>query len=181
MNVAKMVVRSRHLEAVYTADTIAAMNKKGGRDPNPFLIDVTPLGNRLYDINTAAQMLVYLDDGTVYNYFFLPKFTTNFRSGGLLVDRFIDQIGNQPHQILWIIHDGAYTPCDAVFTGDHPISKDEADELLRACLKFVGEPAYKCQMIYFSVHNFGKSAYYDDDELTDSNRKLFNFHKEQVS
>lgn len=135
---------------------------------------VNPLGDRYYKLAQETEVVVHTDDGDFF-YNFSPGFVTNFRSGGLFVDRFVDQIGSSVNvQVCWLCHDAAYTPCQAC-NMKHPISKQLADELLAAMLKFSGMGKFKAELVYYSVKWFGLSAYEDDDELTESNSKLFTF------
>lgn len=138
---------------------------------------VSPMGERLYRIARCTEVAVKTDEGT-FRYKFKPGFVTNFRSGGLFVDRFVDQIGDSLQvQVCWLVHDASYTPSEAC-KGHHPISKAKADELLKAMLLFAGMPSWKASLVYNSVKWFGGSAYEEDDELTASNTWLFKFHWE---
>lgn len=58
---------------------------------------------------------------------------------------------------------------------EHPISKPFADEILRQVLILGGMSPFKAKMVKWSVTVFGSRAYYDDDDLTESNSKLFTF------
>lgn len=145
---------------------------------NPFgdicdFICVVPLGNRLYRLAHDLLISFVTDEGS-FNFFFKPGFVTNFRSGGLFIDRFIDQIGDLWQQAAYLCHDAAYTPC-AALKMEHPISRKLADELLRAVLIKCGMGKFKASLVYNSVRLFGKSAYEKDDDLTETNSKLFNF------
>lgn len=135
---------------------------------------VNPLGDRLYKLAKAIKVNVYTDEG-LFHYEFQPGFITNFRSGGLFVDRFIDQIGSSVNiQVCWLVHDGNYTPCYSLEM-EHPVSKKLADRLLKAMLEFSEMPKFKSGMVYTSVKWFGNSAYEEDDELTEKNSRLFSF------
>lgn len=138
-------------------------------------IVVNPLGNRYY--STASDVLtisIVTDQGT-FTCKLKRGFITNFRSGGRGVDGFIDQIGDtQIQQALWVFHDACYTRCYSC-NGNHPISKELADELLYQGLLFAGVPKWKAGIVYYSVKWFGGSAYNDDDELTKTNSVLFTF------
>jgi len=146
------------------------------------IIVLTALGNRYYALAEDVDIAVYLASGEVIHYYFRAGFITNFRSGGKLVDGFIDQIGDQLHQAIWLIHDGNYTPCDHVLVVPsdytkvvvaHPLCRVDADELLRAMLVFAGDNRGKASVIKFSVRVFAHSAYAKDDDLTPTNRTLF--------
>jgi hypothetical protein len=138
------------------------------------ILEVSPQGDRLYKLDDIR--IDIWTEKYKYTYIFDKGFITNFRSGGFLIDFFIDQIGNQLEQICWICHDGAYTPCSSL--GDlHPISRYEADNLLRAMLRFAKVSKVKYQLIYRNLRMFAGSAYSKDDELTPTNKKLFEFCK----
>lgn len=136
-------------------------------------VSVIPLGNRYYSLYKPYVIRVYTDEG-VFSFAFKEKFITNYRSGGKLVDFFIDQIGNAKTQIAYLLHDACYTPC-FMLDGEHPLSKNLADELLEAMLIFAGMSSWKASLVHTSVKLFGTSAYEDDDELTERNSKLFTF------
>lgn len=136
-------------------------------------ICVCPLGNRFYRLAHDLCISFITDEGA-FRFWFKKDFVTNFRSGGLFIDRIIDQIGDLWQQAAYLCHDAAYTPCDALKM-EHPISRKLADELLRAVLIHAGMSKFKASLVYSSVRLFGKSAYEDDDRLTESNSKLFTF------
>lgn len=143
-------------------------------------IKVVPLGDRIYEIAEFIFIEVKTNKG-VYRYRVNAGFKTNFRSGGLFVDRFVDQIGNTIEvQVSWIIHDIAYTPFHAFGFGACVLSRNEADELLRACLMFAGMGKAKSYIVWLSVRLFGFPAYDNDDEFTIENSYLFSFEKVYV-
>ena len=137
-------------------------------------ICVVPLGNRLYRLATDTVIRIVTDEGD-FVFSFDSGFVTNFRSGGIFIDHFIDQIGDTLQQVAYLCHDAAYTPC-ASLKMEHPISRELADELLRAVLEYAGMGRVKASLVYNSVRLFGSSAYNEDDELTATNSKLFSFH-----
>lgn len=136
-------------------------------------ICVCPLGNRFYRLATDTIIRIITDEGD-FVFSFDAGFVTNFRSGGILIDRIIDQIGDLWQQAAYLCHDATYTPC-AALKMEHPVSRKLADELLRAVLVHAGMSKFKASLVYNSVRLFGKSAYEDDDELTETNSKLFTF------
>ena len=142
-------------------------------DGNRVEICVVPLGNRFYRLFEDLHISIFTDEGT-FRFKFKAGFVTNFRSGGILIDRFIDQMGDLWQQAAYLCHDAAYTPC-ADLKMEHPISRKRADELLRAVLIHAGMSKFKASLVYNSVRLFGKSAYEDDDKLTESNSQLFSF------
>lgn len=134
---------------------------------------VEPLGDRYYRLAQDEEVYVITDEGTL-KFHFCKGFVTNFRSGPLGVDRFIDQIGNHATQLAYLTHDAAYTPC-AACGFEHPLSKPLADEILRQALILAGMKPWKARLVKSSVTIFGASAYYEDDRLTESNSRLFSF------
>lgn len=139
---------------------------------------VTPVGNRYSRNAQRVRIKVYTDEG-VFIFDIYVGFMSNFRSGGLLVDPFIDQVGDEKKALCYLVHDAIYTPC-AALGGEHPISRKKGDELLRAALIWAGMSRFKASLVYYSVRAFGHSAYWDDDELTEENSRLFTFRWEAV-
>lgn len=140
---------------------------------------ITPMGDRYYKICNDYEIIVRTSSNE-YRYNICNGFVTNFRSGGLLVDSFVDQIGDSlPVQLSWLCHDAGYTPC-ASLGNKHPLGRKEADELLRAMLRFAGMSSFKASCVYNSVRLFGGSAYKEDDRLTKANSELFSFVKGKV-
>lgn len=136
-------------------------------------ICVCPLGNRYYRLAADTLIRIVTDEGD-FVFSFDAGFVTNFRSGGIFIDHFIDQIGDKWQQVAYLCHDAAYTPC-AALKMEHPVSRKLADELLRAVLVHVGMSKFKASLVYNAVRLFGNSAYEDDDELTGKNSRLFTF------
>lgn len=134
---------------------------------------VTPLGNRYYKLAQDTSISVITDIGCL-EFGVKQGLVTNFRSGGPLVDRFVDQIGDEQKSLIYLIHDLMYTPCDDC-NGEHPVTRELADELLRAGLEWAGMGKFKRNVVYYAVRAFGKSAYEEDDDLTDTNKVLFTF------
>ena len=137
---------------------------------------VTPLGNRLYKTIFHTLVTVETDEGNLV-FKFMPGFVTNFRSGGRLVDGFVDQIGDEKKALCYLVHDAMYTPCSRL-NGEHPVSRALADDVLRAGLVWAGMSKIKAAIVYSSVRVFGSSAFEDDDELTESNSSRFSFEWE---
>jgi hypothetical protein len=140
--------------------------------PNPNIL-IFGLGNRLYRLAEDLIIYVYTNEGVLI-FKFRKGFVTNFRSGGMLVDGIIDQLGNVWMQAAYLCHDAAYTPCFALDM-EHPISREFADEVLKGMLLFAGMGKFKASLVYNSVRVFGSGAYEEDDELTEANSKLFTF------
>lgn len=140
--------------------------------PDP--IPVYPLGDRYFKLSELSRIDIYTKNDGVFKFTFYPGFVTNFRSGGRLIDCFIDQFGNNDQQRSYLPHDAVYTPCDNC-NGEHPLSRKFGDELLRACLIYSKMNKAKANAVYLSVRAFGGRAYSDDDQFTRENRKLFKF------
>lgn len=136
-------------------------------------LSVVPIGNRYYRLATDTTVIVHMDSGCMI-VDFKAGFVTNFRSGGVAVDRFVDQIGDEKKGLIYLLHDAFYTPC-AACGGEHPVSRELADEFLRDGLGWAGMGKVKRNVVYYSVRAFGKSAYEEDDHLTKTNMPLFKF------
>ena len=134
---------------------------------------VVPQGDRYYELAQDTNMMVYTDIG-LWMFGIKAGFVTNFRSGGPLVDMFVDQIGDQQKSLIYLGHDLCYTPCDYC-NGEHPVSRRLGDEFLRDGLAWAGMGKCKRNMVYYAVRACGNGAYEEDDRLTESNRKLFTF------
>ena len=137
-------------------------------------LKVTPLGSRYYKVAEDVKISVFTDIGCLE--FNVKKgLITNFRSGGPLVDRFVDQIGDQQKALIYLIHDMMYTRVECC-SNEHPVSRELADEFLRDGLAWAGMGRLKRNSVYYAVRMFGKSAYEEDDCLSETNRVLFSFH-----
>ena len=134
---------------------------------------VVPIGDRLYKAAHDNGIALVTDEG-VFAFDFKADVTSNYRSGGPVVDRFIDQVVSEKVGPIWWFHDLCYTPC-AALDGQHPVSRKLADELLRAALLWAGMPKWKANVVYYAVRAFGASAYNNDDALTSYNSKRFSF------
>lgn len=137
-------------------------------------LKVTPIEDRLYKVAEDTTICVYIDEGLL-RFKMFKGFTSNFRSGGVFVDKFVDQIGDEKKSLCYLFHDMAYTPC-AQCGMEHPVSRKFADQLLKAGLLWAGMGKFKASLVYNSVRLFGDSAYEEDDALTSSNSKLFTFY-----
>lgn len=133
------------------------------------------LGDRYFQLLEDTKISVCTDEG-VFEYKIGAGFVTNFRSGAPLVDWFIDQLGNNLHQVCWLVHDANYTPCINKCY-EHAVSRKTADDLLHAMLLFADEKRWKANLIWSAVRLFGESAYKDDDAFTfDNYRRLIINH-----
>ena len=137
-------------------------------------VAVIPMGDRYYKLANDTRIIVHTDTGCMI-VDVRAGFITNFRSGGIAVDGFVDQIGDEKKSLIYLLHDIFYTPYSAL-DGEHPISRELADEFLRDGLAWAGMGKFKRNVVYYSVRAFGKSAYVEDDHLTKTNMELFTFH-----
>lgn len=140
---------------------------------SPAPLKVTPIGNRFYRVAEDVTIRVSTSEG-VWSFRFFKGFVTNFRSGGVLVDGFIDQVGDEKKSLVYLVHDAIYTPCLAL-DFEHPVSRLLGDQFLRAGLRWSGMGSFKASCVYKSVRLFGVSAYDEDDALTAANSRLFTF------
>ena len=140
---------------------------------SPSPLKVTPIGNRLYEVADDVKIRISTSEG-VWAFRFFKGFVTNFRSGGVLVDSFIDQVGDENKSLVYLVHDAIYTPCLAL-DFDHPLSRLLGDKFLRAGLRWACMGSFKASCVYNSVRLFGASAYDEDDALTATNSRLFTF------
>lgn len=137
----------------------------------PLYIALRPLGNRRFAVVRGFDFEMRLSDHTKLIARVHKNYVTDFRSGGPLVDRFIDQFGETPKiQCCYLMHDLFYT---RRANGTHFKTKAFADEVLRESLICAGLPSWKAKMVWAAVKLFGKSAYEDDDEYSIPNATRF--------
>lgn len=137
-------------------------------------LKVIPLGDRLYGVAEDFTVRVLMDGEGTMRFTVKAGFITNFRSGGLLVDPLVDQVGDTVKAVIYLVHDMMYTPCDYCY-GEHPVSRELADRFLRDALRESGMSDFTSWLVYAAVRTFGESAYSKDDALTPGNRGLFTF------
>jgi hypothetical protein len=142
-------------------------------------LGLKPMGDRYYSLTNDIDVKLEFTGGLTYIYHFNKNFVTNFRSGAPIVDCFTDQIGDTLQALAYLIHDANYTPCHYLFN-EHPLSKKESDKLLYQMLVYSGFSKIKAKIIYEAVKLFGKSAYYEDDDLTATNKYDFCFYKKVI-
>lgn len=138
-------------------------------------ICVTIVGDR-YFRNEKELIIKVTTDTQILEYTLLPGFVTDFRSGGPLVDVFIQQFGTELMQAAYICHDIAYTP---MFTSeghrDHQIAKDFADALLEQMLVFANIKPWKAKIVHFALTCCGKKAYMNDNAYSVENSTRYKF------
>lgn len=142
-------------------------------------LGLKPMGDRYYSLTNDIDVKLEFTGGLTYIYHFNKNFITNFRSGAPIVDCFTDQIGDTLQALAYLIHDANYTPCHYLFN-EHPLSKIDSDKLLYQMLVYSGFSKIKANIIYEAVNIFGKSAYYEDDDLTATNKYDFCFYRKVI-
>lgn len=137
----------------------------------PGYISLTPLGNRRFKVNRRITIEMVTSDGFKLTAWVHRNYVTDFRSGGPLVDRFIDQFGETPEiQCCYLMHDLFYTRrADKT----HFKTREYADEILRESLICAGLPKWKAWLVWSAVRMFGKPAYDNDDEYSIPNMTRF--------
>lgn len=144
-----------------------SMNSPNGR------LNISPAGDRIFILSAPVSWNIVTDEGC-FSFSAYAGVYTNFRSGSPIVDLFIDRLGTEKTAICYLTHDLCYTPCKAL-GGNHPLSRKLSDKLLAATLRYSGMSKAKCATVYAAVRAFGRSAYEDDDQFTESNSALFTF------
>lgn len=136
-------------------------------------IYVTIAGDR-YFRNERELTIKVTTDAQILEYTLLPGFVTDFRSGGPLVDHFIQQFGTELMQAAYICHDIAYTP---MFTDEgrrgHQIEKPFADALLEQMLIFAQVKKWKARIVWLALKLFGKKSYVKDNAYSVENAKKY--------
>lgn len=137
---------------------------------------IEPLGNRHFELCAAARCLANLDDKGMWEFEALPHTIIDFRSGGPIVDLFVDQMGeNSDIRYAYLMHDMMYTrECGG---NTHTFSRKFADLVLREILISAGMSKLKAYTVWAAVRMFGKSAYENDDEYTDRNVMGFSIRR----
>lgn len=137
-------------------------------------ISLTPLGNRRFRLNKTLEFAMFIDNTYRLKAYMHKGYVTDFRSGGPLVDKFIDQFGETPEiQCCYLMHDLLYTKN---ILKQHYKSRVWADELLRAALICAGLPKWKANTVWTAVRMFGGEAYSDDDEYSVANATRFTLY-----
>lgn len=140
-----------------------------------FISDIpilTAVDDRFFELQNRVEATVFTDEGKLC-YTLLPGFKSNFRSGPGIVDCIVPHIGNKDVQICWLLHDVAY---NADSDGNHILSKELADEILRQMLIRAGFNSWTARCVYGSVKLFGQSAYDEYDDVCKHNEGLYTFH-----
>lgn len=137
---------------------------------------IEPLGNRHFELCAAARCLANLGDKGIWECEALPHTIIDFRSGGPIVDLFVDQMGeNSDIRYAYLMHDMMYTrECGR---NTHTFSRKFADLVLREILISAGMSKFKAYTVWAAVRMFGKSAYENDDEYTDRNVMGFSIRR----
>lgn len=139
-------------------------------------LDLAPAGDRLWKFQCQFEVTIRTTEGTL-RYVIKPEFVTDFRSpggvAGSAVDLLVSNTGPGDQGICYIIHDANYTQCDQL-DGEHPVSKEFADSLLKQMLMDTGLSHCKAWLVYDAVSVFGDQAY--DEPAQYGNSGLFSFH-----
>lgn len=141
-------------------------------------LGLKPMGDRYYSLTNDIEIKIECKD-KVFLYHISHDFITNFRSGAPIIDVFTEQIGSTLAALAYLIHDANYTPC-SMLNLNHPLSKIDSDKLLYQMLVYSGFSKIKAKIIYEAVKLFGKSAYYEDDDLTATNKYDFCFYRKVI-
>jgi len=114
-------------------------------------------GQDLYLLKTHVSASVYTDEG-VYVYNMEPGFPTNMRSGSHLIDWLIPKFTkNNRYNLALLCHDFAYTKLPS---GENPVPRDIADEMLRQMCILSGElGSIRAGIMHKALRLGGASAY----------------------
>lgn len=134
---------------------------------------LTAKDDRYFQLENTVSIRVFTDEGTLHATL-LPGFLTNFRSGPGIVDCFINHIGKPGIAICWLFHDFNYGVYSCL-GGEHPVSKELADDILRQMLILEGMSKGTARIVYGSVKLFGKDAYEEVDKVSKNNMDLGKF------
>lgn len=137
---------------------------------------IEPVGDRHYELCDVARCLANLGDKGTWEFEARPPAIIDFRSGGPIVDLFVDQMGkNADIRYAYLMHDMMYTrECGR---NTHTFSREFADLVLREILISAGMSKFKAYTVWAAVRMFGKSSYEKDDEYTNRNTMCFNIRK----
>jgi hypothetical protein len=111
----------------------------------------------LYRLECEVTAKVYTSEG-VLHYAMKPGFPTNMRSGSHAIDWLIPKFtGNNRYNLAILCHDFAYTKLPS---GENPISRELADELLRQMVIISGElGSIRAGIMHKALRIGGASAY----------------------
>jgi len=120
-------------------------------------IETAFAGPDLYRILRDVRVDVVTDEGT-YKYTMRAGFLTDMRSGSHCIDSIIPKFTeNNKYNLAILVHDFNYTKMS---DGQHPVSKETADEMLRQMALLSGQiGSFKASLMKTAVKLFGGSAY----------------------
>jgi len=123
-------------------------------------IEVAFAGKDIYQIVEPVTIKVKTFDSGTLGLYIAAGFITDMRSGCHAIDPIIPKFTkNNIYNAAILMHDCNYTQDD---TGEHFLSKETSDLLLRDMVKFSGEVgSIRAALMYSAVAMFGNSAYYD--------------------
>jgi hypothetical protein len=139
---------------------------------NPVLI---PKGNNLWELASDVVVAVHKPAGRGWRFKLLKGFITNLRSGSDLINPVIPRMGNEAKTISYILHDALYTWHDFGGYRDHWLSKQNADDLLKAMLRKCNE-YIKAEIAACELAGNGKQIKLLKGELL-SGFKIWAIHK----
>ncbi|MDR2554165.1 MAG: DUF1353 domain-containing protein [Fibromonadaceae bacterium] len=121
-------------------------------------------GQDLWRLKELVTVSVFTDEGTL-RYTMFRKFPTNMRSGSHAIDWLIPKFtGNNKYNLAILCHDFAYTKLPS---GENPISRELADELLRQMCILSGELGSVRAGIMYRALRIGGSSAYDSENAGD--------------
>jgi len=114
-------------------------------------------GEDLYRLSYPVHAEVFTNEGRLV-YDMAIGFPTNMRSGSHLIDFLIPKFTkNNRYNLALLCHDFAYTKLDS---GQNPISRALADELLRQMVVFSGQlGSIRAGIMHLALRIGGASAY----------------------
>lgn len=134
-------------------------------------IILRPVGDRHYALHEPVHFKIHFGDHGQFEFDANRECCIDFRSGGPLVDFFIDQMGeNENIQFAYIMHDMFYT---AGPNGKHAVSRAFADDRLYDVLIYGGMPKWKAWLVHKAVRLFGRQAYEQEDIWSTYNKYNF--------
>jgi len=129
-------------------------------------------GVDLWRLTAKVEVEVFTNEGKLC-YTMHPKFPTNMRSGSHCIDWLIPKFtGNNRYNLAILCHDFAYTK---LANGFNPITRENADELLRQMCILSGElGSVRAGIMYRALRIGGASAYESENtgDYTDAEKYM---------
>ena len=134
---------------------------------------VSPVGDRLWELAENCVISMHTDEG-VLTMDIAKGYVTDFRSPrgvlGDIVDIFTPNTGTNAQACCYLFHDCCYT-MDA--NGDHPVTRNVADELLYESLKYCGMSGLRAAVIWDTVRTLGEGPWEEPTEWGNGTRYNF--------